>query len=102
RRQQTTAAGSPGDSEMDADETLARSQDQPEQKAEILATTETLFVLIEELPADQKQAFLLREEAGMNIQEIAEITGVNPETAKSRLRYAVNKLREGLREYEPG
>jgi RNA polymerase sigma-70 factor, ECF subfamily len=102
RRQQTTAAGNPGDSEMDADETLARSQDQPEQKAEILAATETLFVLIEELPADQKQAFLLREEAGMNIQEIAEITGVNPETAKSRLRYAVNKLREGLREYEPG
>ena len=102
RRQQTTAAGNPGDSEMDADETIARRQDQPEQKAEILATTEILFKLIEKLPGDQKQAFLLHEEAGLSILEIAEISGVNPETAKSRLRYAVNKLREGLREHEPG
>ncbi len=102
RRMQTTAAAKPGESERNAEETLARNQDQPEQKAEISAGMEKLLILIEDLPVDQKQAFLLREEAGLSIQEIADVSGVNPETAKSRLRYAVNKLREGLREYEPG
>jgi DNA-directed RNA polymerase specialized sigma24 family protein len=32
------------------------------------------------------------------LQAIAEITGVNRETAKSRLRYAVGKLKKTLRE----
>ena len=33
----------------------------------------------------------------MSIEEIAATTGVGPETAKSRLRYAVAKLRASLR-----
>jgi len=41
---------------------------------------------------------MLREEAGLTVAEIAEVTGVNAETAKSRLRYAVKKLRAGLKE----
>jgi RNA polymerase sigma-70 factor (ECF subfamily) len=45
----------------------------------------------------QREAFLLREEGGLSVEEIAEVTGVNAETAKSRLRYAVAKLRKGLR-----
>ena len=32
------------------------------------------------------------------IEEIAQATGVNRETAKSRLRYAVAKLREGMQQ----
>jgi DNA-directed RNA polymerase specialized sigma24 family protein len=32
------------------------------------------------------------------VDEIAEVTGVNSETAKSRLRYAVNKLKQVLEE----
>ena len=55
-----------------------------------------LLELLERLPPMQREAFLLREEGGFSIEEIAEITGVNPETAKSRLRYAVAKLRRGL------
>ncbi len=55
-----------------------------------------LKALIGELPEAQREAFLLREETGLSVEEIAEITGVNPETAKSRLRYAVAKLRQGL------
>lgn len=49
------------------------------------------------LPAPQREAFLLREEAGLSLDEIAAATGVSAETAKSRLRYAVAKLREGLK-----
>ena len=52
---------------------------------------------IRQLPEAQREAFLLREETGLSIEEIASITGVSGETAKSRLRYAVKKLRETMR-----
>jgi RNA polymerase sigma-70 factor, ECF subfamily len=51
------------------------------------------------LPPAQREAFLLREEGGLSLEEIAEITGVNAETAKSRLRYGTAKLREALAAY---
>ncbi len=47
------------------------------------------------LPSEQREAFLLREEGGLSVAEIAAATGVRHETAKSRLRYALSKLREG-------
>lgn len=53
------------------------------------------------LPADQRNVFVLREETGMTLEEIGSITGVTMETAKSRLRYALVKLREALKQYEP-
>jgi len=50
---------------------------------------------IEDLPTDQQQAFLLREQ-GFSLQEIASVTQSSPETVKSRLRYATKKLRLSL------
>ena len=73
---------------------------QPEQQAEFHQQAENLLRLISKLPDEQREAFLLREETGMSIEEIAEVTGVNMETAKSRLRYAVNRLRKGLNSNE--
>jgi RNA polymerase sigma-70 factor (ECF subfamily) len=52
--------------------------------------------LIGELPEAQREAFLLREETGLSVSDIAGVTGVNAETAKSRLRYAVARLKRGL------
>jgi RNA polymerase sigma-70 factor (ECF subfamily) len=51
---------------------------------------------LEALPPAQREAFLLHEEAGMNIAEIAHATGAGEEAAKSRLRYALAKLKEAL------
>jgi RNA polymerase sigma factor (sigma-70 family) len=48
------------------------------------------------LPPAQREAFLLHEEAGMSVAEIATATGTNPEAAKSRLRYAMTKLKAAL------
>jgi RNA polymerase sigma-70 factor (ECF subfamily) len=48
------------------------------------------------LPAEQREAFLLHEEAGLTLAEIAAVTGVPAETVKSRLRYALRKLRSAL------
>ena len=50
------------------------------------------------LPASQREAILLKLEGGFDIPAIAEITGVNRETTKSRLRYAVDRLKVILQE----
>jgi len=47
-----------------------------------------LIAAVERLPREQREAFLLQAEAGLSVDEIAAATGVNFETAKSRLRYA--------------
>jgi RNA polymerase sigma factor (sigma-70 family) len=57
-----------------------------------------LMAAIENLPPAQREAFLLQAEGGMAVEEIASTTGVSFETAKSRLRYARNSLRERLQE----
>jgi RNA polymerase sigma-70 factor (ECF subfamily) len=67
------------------DETLARKQD----AARLLAA-------IDALPAAQREAFVLQQEGSLSVEEIAAATGVNRETAKSRLRYAMAKLRAQL------
>lgn len=45
------------------------------------------------LPVEQREVFLLKEESGFSLADIAEITGAGIESAKSRLRYALKKLR---------
>jgi RNA polymerase sigma-70 factor (ECF subfamily) len=55
-----------------------------------------LLQLIRGLPQEQRDAFLLKEEGGFGLEAIARITGVGAETVKSRLRYAIAKLRAGL------
>ena len=58
-----------------------------------------LLAAVEQLAPEQREAFLLQAEAGMNVQDIARTTGVSFETAKSRLRYARSKLRQQLMEF---
>ena len=48
------------------------------------------------LPDEQREAFILKQEAGLSLADIATVTGVNAETVKSRLRYAFGKLRRRL------
>ncbi len=55
-----------------------------------------ILAALKALPEAQREAFLLREETGMTLAEIAEVTGTTRETVKSRLRYAVKKLRTDL------
>ena len=70
--------------------------DRPEDAAESLRARERLEVALAGLPPEQRDAFLLREEGGLSLEDIALVTGVNRETAKSRLRYAVAKLRAAI------
>ena len=52
-----------------------------------------------QLPAEQRDAFLMQAEGELSVEEIAAITHASFETTKSRLRYARAKLRELLKEY---
>ena len=52
------------------------------------------------MPAEQRDVFVLYEESGLTLEEIGRITGVAMETAKSRLRYAVGKLRTALQQHQ--
>jgi RNA polymerase sigma factor (sigma-70 family) len=70
----------------------------PEEQLQHEDQAAALLAAVARLPAEQKEALLLRLEAGLDLQEIADVTGVNRETAKSRLRYAVGKLKSELRE----
>ena len=48
------------------------------------------------LPADQRDAFVLKEESGLTLEQIGDLAGVGRETIKSQLRYAMKRLREAL------
>src|SRR5688572_30871816 len=48
------------------------------------------------LPPEQRDVYLLHEQSDLSLEEIARITGVGAETAKSRLRYAVGKLKAAM------
>jgi RNA polymerase sigma-70 factor (ECF subfamily) len=69
---------------------------EPESRAENRELGERLKRAVAALPPPQRDAFLLQQEAGLSLSEIAGLTGVGIETVKSRLRYAVNKLRSDL------
>jgi RNA polymerase sigma-70 factor, ECF subfamily len=79
---------------------LERIPDERERPAEVAIDLKQqaarLMALIAELPEAQREAFLLQQEGGLTIEEIASATGVTRETAKSRLRYALVKLRQGM------
>ena len=76
--------------------------DDPELRAENRELGERLRAAVTALPPAQREAFLLHQEAGLSLAEIAELTGVGTETAKSRLRYAVAKLRRDLDDLDDG
>ena len=73
--------------------------DQTPQPADLYrqaALRESFLAALESLPAAQREAFLLHQEGGLTLEEIAQIAGSNRETIKSRLRYAVARLRRIL------
>jgi RNA polymerase sigma-70 factor (ECF subfamily) len=69
---------------------------EPQRQAEAREDLERLARAIAALPPAQREVFLLREEAGLSVPEIAIATGADAEAVKSRLRYAVDKLRKAL------
>jgi RNA polymerase sigma factor (sigma-70 family) len=83
------------------DNVAAPDELQPEKIMERKERARLVVGAVESLPDAQRQAFLLHEEGGLTIDEIAMLTGVGHETAKSRLRYAMTRLKAQLTECRP-
>lgn len=80
------------------EEELGAAPDNPERQAEAREALARFLHALEALPAAQREAFLLHEEGGLTAAEIAAATGSNEEAAKSRLRYAMAKLKAAVDE----
>lgn len=74
----------------------AEDAERPEQRLSAFEEQRRLQQALAELPDDQRIAVQLRLEQELSLEDIGEITGVGRETVKSRLRYAMDKLRARL------
>jgi RNA polymerase sigma-70 factor (ECF subfamily) len=100
RRVKSRPAGASID-EADAADLLAADDNlQPEATLEREEASRRYRAALAALPPEQRDVYLLHEEADLSLEEIARVTGVGAETAKSRLRYAVGKLKTALNETE--
>jgi len=93
-----TGAGAGGDD--DPPDPLAQLPgargDEPEVRVAAKQLGARLNAALAALPPVQRDAFLLHQEGGLGLAEIAELTGAGVETVKSRLRYALARLRTDL------
>ncbi|TKS55294.1 RNA polymerase sigma factor [Luteimonas yindakuii] len=83
---------------LDADARLARvpDDDTPERRLAAEQRNTGLQLALEALPPEQREVVLLRLEQELTLEEIGAITGAGRETVKSRLRYAMDKLRAAM------
>lgn len=88
--------GDEGETAFDRLADSAQEISSPESTLEKKQQIERLHAAIRVLPNDQKEALVLQQFNGMSLEEIAEVTAVPVETVKSRLRYAMQKLRAQL------
>ena len=86
----------------EADVVLAQlaspDREQPDHALSEFERRRNLQRAIEQLPQEQRTVVLLRLEQELSLEEIATVTGAGRETVKSRLRYAMTRLREVLSE----
>lgn len=96
RRKSNAPAPSLDDPDCPDGLALASAADDPLRHAAAKQEAARVLAALAELPPEQREAFLLHEEGGLSLGEIADVTKVGLETAKSRLRYALQKLRQAL------
>jgi RNA polymerase sigma-70 factor (ECF subfamily) len=87
------------DEEVDeSSEVFKQSQmyNEPENEFTNIRAAESLKHCIAQLPQAQKDSFLLKEEAGLSVKDIATVLNTSFEASKSRLRYAYENLRQCL------
>lgn len=62
---------------------------------------ERVAAAIEGLPDDQREVFMMRQFGGLSFKQIGEAVGAPENTVKSRMRYALEKLRGDLNDIDP-
>jgi len=98
RSRARTPAGSVDLEDPAVEELAVADAELPPSIAERKELAGQLLRALETLPAAQREAFLLHEEGELTLEEIAAVLGTQRETIKSRIRYALAKLRRELAE----
>ena len=88
------AANDPdGDTETGLDRLDAGEAARPDVQAMSRQQAATFVAAVEGLPPAQRTAFLLHVDGELTMAQMAAVTGVGTETLKSRLRYAMKRVR---------
>jgi RNA polymerase sigma-70 factor (ECF subfamily) len=82
-----------GESKLDS---VPGSNPSPEEATDRLEMQVALESALAALPAEQREVFWLKEKSGLTLAEVAKLSGVSENTVKSRLRYALEKIRADL------
>ena len=87
-----------------SDQTIGDKASNPGPSTEALAAgrllKDRIATAVESLPEDQREVFLLRQLQGLAFNEIADVVGIPANTAKSRMRYALERLQRDLRDWD--
>jgi len=81
-------------------EVPAGDAQRPDVRALSRAQARAFLAAVEDLPPVQRETFLLQAEGGLSLEEIAAVTQAGHETVKSRLRYAMTKLRSAMEAWQ--
>lgn len=68
----------------------------PDAHAADAELTDRLRAALEHVPLDQREVLLLRAQAGLTFEQIAQHQGISSNTARGRYRYGIDKLRSLL------
>jgi RNA polymerase sigma-70 factor, ECF subfamily len=93
--------GKDGDGGQTLLSTLAADEVPTDEAALAGSLRERLAAAVDRLPEEQREVFLLRQLAGLSFREIGETVGIPENTVKSRMRYALEKLRGDLGDLRP-
>ncbi|MBM4371130.1 MAG: RNA polymerase sigma factor [Deltaproteobacteria bacterium] len=80
-------------------DTLAGVSPEGEEEARTKQLEDRLATAVARLNPDQREVFLMRQHQGLAFKEIAEIMGCPVNTAKTRMRYALESLQRELAEF---
>lgn len=81
-------------------EQVAAEQVPVDRQAASVPMRERIREAVSNLPDDQREIFLLRHTKQLKFREIADLVGIPENTVKSRMRYALERLREELSDFD--
>ena len=98
KKRKTTSLSQPIDveQELTLEDTVKDERANPEKDYRQKTLEKALQEAVSELPEEQREVFLLREQMNLPFEEIARVVGCLPSTAKSRMRYALQSIRQKL------
>lgn len=93
--------GRSGDEGLSVLDTTAAKQVAVDAGSEAPKLRGRVAAAIENLPDDQREVFMMRQFGGLSFKQIGEAVGAPENTVKSRMRYALEKLRGDLSDIDP-